>query len=256
MKKIFEFIGLGAFILFSFYYTEKAAIYAGEQNPIMQNINNSKEDHYIESTNAIVENNTIIPGLYGSEINVNKSFSNMKNLGTFNKYYLIFDYFPPEITLEDHIDKTIISGNNNVREVSIIITSKNHQEILTSNEITFSYAGTLTNYQIEYENINTESNADDFKQLNKLIKEANSNICLTNTRVNITECKNNNYYLVNPSLIMTNNNLIDIKTKLSNGSIIYINEDTSNEQLLLLIKEIKYKGLEIVKLSDLIKENK
>ncbi len=253
MKKIFQFIGLASFMLFSFYYTEKAALYSQEQNPIIKTINETKSDYNVESVNAIIEDNSIIPGINGKEVNINKSFSNMKNLGIFNKYYLIYDIIKPDVSLEENKDKTIIHGNKAKKEISIVINSLEHSELLNKLQVEYSYLATVDNYDKNQENIIKESDELEFNKLKKTINN-NSDICLTNTNVNLKLCKENEYYLVKPSIIL-NNNLIEVKEELTNGSIIYINESNKIEIVNLLINEIKFKGYEIVKLSTLINES-
>ena len=49
-------------------------------------------------------------------------------------------------------------------------------------------------------------------------------------------------------------NIVNIKNNIENGNIFYINKDAKLEHVLILLKEIEYKGLDIVYLSELIKE--
>ncbi len=259
MKKIFEYIGLFAIIAFSFYYTEKAALIVRNKNPIMQSINEVKDDLKESSVNAIIDNNTIIPGLYGKEVNVTKSFNIMKSFGLFNKYYLVYDDVIPEISLKDHKDKTIISGNKQLRQVSIII--ENDTQLInyfTANQYSINYLVTKETYQKNtLEPINTESKEDNFYTLENTLDNNNDNqhLCLTNTFVNISACKTNKNFLIKPSLILKPNNLVEIKNKITNGSIIYIEKDAPIKDIEVLLNQIKYQGLSIVKLSQLISEN-
>ncbi len=258
MKKIFEYIGLFAIIAFSFYYTEKAALIVRSKNPIMQSINEVKDSVKESSVNAVIKDNTIVPGLYGKEVNVSKSFNTMKSFGLFNKYYLVYDSVIPEITLEDHKDKTIISGNPKIRNVALIIAYDTKLIDYFNNS---QYPASLVVNQSNYvannlELINSESKKEDFNKLENTLTNAKKNvhICLTNTAVNINECKKIQNYLVKPSLILKTNNLVEIKNQITNGSIIYIESGISIEDLNILINQINYQGLNIVKLSTLISE--
>ena len=49
-------------------------------------------------------------------------------------------------------------------------------------------------------------------------------------------------------------NIYDIKNTLENGSIILIKKDTNLKDIKILLNQIKFQDLEIVYLSDLIKE--
>jgi len=67
--------------------------------------NTSTNSNKIKEVNAYIEDDTIIPGMSGKEININKSFNNMKEYNTFVEDYLVYDNIIPIITLEDNIDK-------------------------------------------------------------------------------------------------------------------------------------------------------
>ena len=121
MKRVFKYFGLGAIMLFSFYYTEKIALYAQSKSPIMQSINEAKDNLAVSSINAEIINEYITPGLNGLEVNVKESFSKMKSFNAFNSYYLVFDQVPPEISLENNKDKVIKQGNKLKRSISLIV---------------------------------------------------------------------------------------------------------------------------------------
>jgi len=67
-------------------------------------------------------------------------------------------------------------------------------------------------------------------------------------------CQKHKNYLVSPSLRLNNSNLLDVKKNLKNGSIIVIGDTAGLSDVKLLLKEIKYKDLELVYLSELISE--
>lgn len=258
LKKLFEYLGLGAFIIFSFYYTEKAAIFVQNKNPIMQSINEIKDEQLIEPVNAIIEDNTIIPGIYGREVNVNKSFQTMKSFGIFNEYYLVFDNIKPEISLSNNKDKIIISGNPQLRQVAIIIDDDSSLiNYFQKSSYFVSMLTTLDNYNDTLELINSESKEENFLNLdNKLnSQKRNTKICLINSPVNISQCQKKEYLLVKPSIILTNNNIATIKNNISNGSIIFIEKGANISDVEILISQIKYQGLDLVYLSELLSEN-
>ena len=84
MKKTFQMIGLISLTCFSFFITEKTAIVVNEMDQIMIEIKEKKDDYKTDSIDAVIENNTIIPGVSSREVDVNKSYKNMKNNGFFN----------------------------------------------------------------------------------------------------------------------------------------------------------------------------
>ena len=73
MKKVFQMIGLISLTCFSFFVTEQTAIVVSDMDEIMIEIKNKKDDYKTNPIDAIINNNTIIPGVSKREVNVNKS---------------------------------------------------------------------------------------------------------------------------------------------------------------------------------------
>ena len=67
LKKYFEYLGLALIMVFSFYYTDQIATIVLNKNPLMQEINQEKENFEVKSVNAIIEGDYITPGLNGIE---------------------------------------------------------------------------------------------------------------------------------------------------------------------------------------------
>ena len=68
MKKIFQFIGLISLICFSFFITEKTSVVVSDLDEIMIEIKANYKKYKTDSKNAIIENNTIIPGIREKEV--------------------------------------------------------------------------------------------------------------------------------------------------------------------------------------------
>lgn len=254
MKKILEYIGLFAILIFSFYYTNKAAILARNANPIMKNINEVKMSKTVSSINAVIENDYIIPGLNGKAVNELNSFNKMRPYNIFNEYYLVYDQVPPKISLEDNKDKIIINGNKEKKEVSLIVDGNSDAiNYLNQKEIKYSLLITMENIVDKGEVINNENTK--FNELDKELtkKEINKHICLVNSSVNLKECKKKNYYLVEAKEL-NKTNLASFKNEIGNGSIIKINKGLTSLEIETVVNYIKSKGLEIVYLSELISE--
>ena len=121
MAKFFKYSGLVAILMFSFYYTEKTALFVKSKTPLMQEINKQSNKLNTKSVNAIIDNNYIIPGINGLEVDVSKSYVSMKKLGSYNEYYMVFNEITPKISLENNKDKIINQGNNLKNGISLII---------------------------------------------------------------------------------------------------------------------------------------
>ena len=244
-------------MVFSFYYTDKIALMVQSNNPIMQQINEVKQSKEEKSVNAIIEDYTIIPGKNGLVVNAEKSFSVMKSFGTFNAYYLVYDQTKPKISLEDNKDKIIMNGNLTEKKVSLILEyNENAISYFEKNKI-------QANVLVQQENVfkvnSLEKINHDFNNYEQLelalnSKKSNNNLCFVRNRTNLDFCKKKGKYLIDTNLNLTNDNIIQIKNEIRNGSIIYITKDTTNETINILLDYIHFKGYNIVYLSKLISE--
>ena len=256
MNKYYKYIFLSIIILFSFYFTEKTAIIKRNNDPILQVIRNYSNDYNIEPIDAKIEDNYIIPGMYGKRINEVKSLMKMKSDGVFNSLFLSFDDIKPNISIDNNKDKIIKQGNPNKQGISFIIENNNNIiNYFTNNKIDASILITKDNINV---NTNLELINNDFNNYNEVETmlnkhKKNSDICILN-RSNIKLCTNNKKYIIEPTYILKVNNLINIKNKITSGDIILIKDSSSINDINYLINYIKSRGLKIIKLSELIKE--
>lgn len=251
LKKLFSCLGLITFITFSFYITEKIAIMARNTDPIYSkiktyNINNTS---YV---NAIVDGNTVIPGINGKELDEIKSLMNIKKSNYFDEMFLVYNQIPPEISLKDNLDKVIIQGNAKKNSVSLILYSNNNlKSFFKDNNIPISI---LINNDYEPQKNEEMINNADKSNYDKIEKYLDNNDYNTNICISTSYCPNYKY-LVKPTHTLTNNNIIEVKNSIFSGSIILINNSARQEDINILIQKINSLNLSIVKLSDLISES-
>lgn len=222
----------------------------------MQSINETSESLTVMSQDAKIYENTIIPGISGKKVDEEASFFKMKEFGSFNETFLVYKKVKPKISLEDNKDKVIIQGNSSLRQVAIII--EDNEDLIKYFKNANIKVNVLTTINTSLENneyINAEKTKERFNDLNSILKknDLNKKICILEYS-NIDECIDNKYYLVKPSIIVTNSNILKNKQNIKNGSIILINEQVSQESLNIIINQIKYLDLNIVYLSNLINE--
>ncbi len=254
--KYFKLIGIMSLLVFSFYLTNFVTELAINTNPLMQTIKKDSKNYCETSVNAIIEQNTIVPGIKGKKVNEIESFLNMKDFGSFNTNYLIYDYIKPEISIEDNKDKIIVSGNKNKRQVCILL--KDNIEIenyIKLKNIKYSKLIDINDKLNENENINIESDKEKFKDLDTLLKKKklNKKICIINFS-NIELCKEKEYYLVAPNISLKNNNIINLLNDIDNGSIILIDDMLNLENFKIFINKINNSDMKIVYLSEIIQE--
>ena len=281
MKKFFQIVGIISLACFSFIFTEKTALTVRENDSLMKVIKEQSSLYRLDSENASVNNDTIIPGLRGRDVNNNKSYNNMKRLGEFNENLLIYDVILPEISISNIYNKYVISGNPRKNMVSLIFKVHNTSDInavlnivdktiplnffvdgtwLENNEISLKKLTDL-NYNIGNLSYNGDYSNSGYVWINTIINKYSRQ---TNKYCYLEE-KNDEYlkicslhksYTIMPSIITMTNPLIEIKNSLAPGSIISldINQQTIKE-LPLIISYINSKGYTIASLDDHLSED-
>lgn len=258
MKNLFKYIGICSILLFSFFYTEKVSNIAITNSDLVKEINENSSNYNVKAVSAEIDGDYIIPGLNGSNVNVLKSYNNMKMLDIFNSYYLVYDKILPDISLENNKDKIISSGNKNKNAISILI--QDNKDILNYSKeknIKISRLITLDTYNkfSSYEQINND--IDNYENVEKLLNRnnINKNICIINDNIkNI--CLEKEKYLVTSTKTLNNSNLSNIKSNIESGNIIYITDNVSVTDYKILLRQIYYQDIDIIYLSELITEER
>ena len=114
-------ISLFVLVLFSFFYTDKVMNLINKNDPLMNKIDLLKDKYEILPVNAILEDNTIIPGVKGKIVDLDKSYDNMKVSGIFREDYLIYNELLPSELLSNNMDKYIIKGNSSNNKISLLV---------------------------------------------------------------------------------------------------------------------------------------
>lgn len=274
-------IGFISLICFTFFYTNKISTVIKENDDILKQINDIKDQYKIEAIDAVIDGYTIIPGVTGKEIDVKKSYKKMKSIDKFNPQLLVYKSIKPNISVNKVYDKYIISGSKSKKEVSLIFLLKENENIdqilniLDKYNIKASFFTTIDWFENNNELITKLINENHV--VGNLLSESNylkSNISWMNAIVTKIEkqdntycfveskndellniCKLNKSYTIMPTISVSNNPLIEIKQNLKNGSIISLNvNDNVITQLPLIIEYINSKGLDIVTINDIIDE--
>ena len=264
---MFQIIGLISLICFSFFITEKTSIVVSDLDDIMIEIKANYKKYKTDSKDAIIENNTIIPGIRAKEVNIKKSYKNMKTNGYYSDKLFIYDYKNPKVSLSDNIDKYIIKGNTNKRMVSLIFKVTNDTNIDDILNIINNYNIGVTffidsnwftnNNQLIQELIKKGHNigilmddysSSDYEWLDMVIKKINkqkNSFCysIEDNESNLKSCIEKNNYTIRPIEISDKTPLVDIKEKLEPGSIFSLNANSQvRKELSTIIIYIKSKG--------------
>ena len=255
MQKYLKYIGFIGICLFSFYYTEKIAIFVRNKNPIIQSLNEVSEDLYVNAEDCkLVSDIYIIPGLNGKEVNVNGSYNNMKDYNEFIEDKIIYNQVKPDNSLDSNKERIIIRGNKLKNSVSIIFYDIND---LTRymNQMKYKVNVLIKNekYDLNYELINSSKDEKTYKNIDSYLSKnkINKQLCLVNDEIPST-CKDK--YLFKPSLTINHSNFSTNINNIRSGEIILVENSLTLAELNILVNKIKSQGLNIVPLSNLISE--
>lgn len=102
MKNIFKMVSLLVLVLFSFFYTDRVMNFINKKDPLMNKIDLLKDKYEVLPVNAVLDSNTIIPGVKGKSVDLDKSYENMKVSGIFREDYLVYNNILPSEMLSNN----------------------------------------------------------------------------------------------------------------------------------------------------------
>ena len=270
--KYIKLLGLLSLICFTFFYTEKIISISINQDEIMLKLNTIKENYKINPIDAIIKEDTIIPGKIGKSINIDYSYKEMKKIGYFEESLIKYEDIYPNISINNNYNKYIIKGNPYNKNISLIYIINNDKTLNTITNIlknknvpisffidsTYLYnnidiINKLNNYEIYHYGNNGKYTKDNIIITNNIINNKSNNksiycLFLEKNISSLDNCKDNKMFSIIPSIQGTYN---DIKNNIENGSIILIK---NTQELSNIIDYIKSKGYTIETLSKTITE--
>lgn len=280
-KPYLTVIGICLLTVFSFYYTNKLIEFSKSKDPIMIEIMKNKDDYNKLSIDALINNNYIIPGSEGLEVDVDKSYTKMKKLGKYNDNLYVYDVVKPTISIKDNYNKFVINGNTTKKEVSLIFkvndlkNIENINKILFNNNVgaTFFIDGNIMEEDISVLKTLDESN-NYFGNLGYNKKYSIKTIKYTNALLDRIDDDNHNYcyaekddinvlktcsevkmYTIKPMVVSNIFPFTYIKQNLENGKIFSLDTNSYTlKQLDLIIKYVRQKGYDFVTLEEILNE--
>ena len=280
-KPYLTVIGICLLTVFSFYYTNKLIEFSKSKDPIMIEIMKNKDDYNKLSIDALINNNYIIPGSEGLEVDVDKSYTKMKKLGKYNDNLYVYDVVKPTISIKDNYNKFVINGNTTKKEVSLIFkvndlkNIENINKILFNNNVsaTFFIDGNIKDDDINILKILDESNnyfgnlgynkkysIKTIKYTNALldrIDDDNHNYCyVEKDDINVLKtCSEVKMYTIKPMVVSNIFPFTYVKQNLDNGKIFSLDTNSYTlKQLDLIIKYVRQKGYDFVTLEEILNE--
>ena len=273
MKKVFESTLLISLLVFSFFLTDKTSQVIKDMDEIMIMIKQNKGKYETKSISAKINNGSIIPGICKRVVNINKSYSSMKEYGKYNPNLYVYDYVKPKVSIIDNKNKYINYGLSNKRMVSInfILDDTTYLDeilsILNKNKVKATFfidEDFLSNnldlvYNLIKEGyiIGIMNNSSNYKWMNTIITKVgkqNDIYCLYNNKKTIDKCMSIDGYTIK-GITIDNNYYSNIKDNLRSGSIFNLKvNDNLIKNLDFIIKFILKKGYSIKEINTHIQE--
>ncbi len=273
MKKYFEYIGLIAFALFSFYYTEKVTKIMNNKDPLMTEIKKYKEKTKETCKEGYYTNEGVVLGVNGKIVDINESYSNMASTG-YDESLMVFEEVTCKVNKDSTLENYIVKGNEVKNSISLFIEIKDMAliekiiNISKSQNIKLNLiidGKTLENnknyfnklYLDKYDFIYNGTEKSDLKKYIKTIKDFNVDkrlYCISYNNIDNKEiCKKENINTIKSSYYYDKNILLNTQTNFERGNFyIYKENNSTLKELNTLINFIKGKNLSIVNLTDLL----
>lgn len=281
MKNFFQIIGIITLTIGSFIYTEKVSTTAKLSDDLLNEIKSKKDGYKENAIDPIIKDDTIIPGINGIQVDVNKSYQEMRKIGYFDDKLLVYQTLYVENPLDKNKDKYIISGNTRKKEVSLLFKVTKNDDITSIIKLLESkkIKGTFfvdSDYLDKHHNQivdliqkghtigNLSKNEDythsDFVWMKTIITNIGSqvyNYCYTEekNKTVLEICKVQNSFTIIPTSIIKEKPLTNIKKALKPGAIISI--EVNNElltQIEAILNYVLSKGYTINSLENQLKE--
>lgn len=281
MKKFFQTIGIISLLCFSFIYTERTVTVVKEFDDIMVQIKNVSETSKIDAVDATISGNTIIPGVCGSKVNIDKSYSKMKRYGKYNEKLLEYEKVKPSVNLVDNIDKYIVKGNKNKNMVSLMFLVDPNDSVsdllknLSDKKVISNFfldgnwveknSDILTEIVNEGHEIgnlgyNYSYSNSSFSWLDSKLKKVSGQglgYCYhkNDNKEALMMCAMNSNYSIKPSLIVNINPAITVKDNVNAGDLIALEvTDELVKELPVILSFINSKGYKIATLGEHLQE--
>ncbi len=281
MKKFFQVIGMISLICVSFFVTEKTANVVKDADTIMIEIKKKNDSVAYDAIDAKIDGNTIIPGISGKEVDIDKSYDKMKRYGSYLESLLEYQLVAPQVSLSKHYDKYVISGNptkNMVTFVFLVEENDDVEEVIkqlekTNTKADFFLDGNwfeknnskvleLIEDGYEVGNLSYGRNYQDssFVWMDTIIKKVGkqkNSYCYSEEEnlQDLEVCALNHNHTIMPSIVIQNYPSKEVKEQLEPGSIIaFPINDTVIQELSTIIRYVESKGYKIVNLKEHLTE--
>lgn len=273
MKNIFQIIGILVLLLGSFVYTNEVKTASVTTDSLLNEIKEKSANYKIPAKEPIIYEDTIIPGESGKKVDVKASYKKMRELGYFDEKMLVYKKINLQYPLNNNLDKYIISGNTDKKEIAFIFkitnTFDSTVKILNKYKIKGSFFITSSFMEKNSEDVSkllntghtvgilNNFNTSDFIWMKTIISNYQNNYCYCEEKNKsiLDICKNQKSRTIIPTKTINSYPLINVKNNLKSGAIISFKVNNKlNMELENIINYTKSKGYKIVSLEKLLSE--
>lgn len=273
-------VGIITLMIGSFILTSEVKTASKEVDALLNEIKSKKDGYKENAIEPYIDDDTIIPGVNGREVDIDKSYEEMSKVGYFDDKLLVYKTLPVKNVLDKNKDKYIISLNNLHMAISLIFKVSDNDDITnivkTLDErkikgtffITSGYLEKHHNqiiklvqsgYTIGNLSNDEDYNDSDFVWMKTIITNIGNqkyNYCLVQNRSKkvIDMCELQDSYTV-LSEVLKSNILVNIKKSIKPGEIIVIDVSKGlNDEIETILNYIDSKGYVIKSLEEGLKE--
>lgn len=281
MKRSFQILGIITLLVGSFIYNEKVGVVSKLNDDLLTEIKERQNDYKQQPIEAIIKDNTIIPGINGKKVDIKKTYTKMKQIGYFNEKLIVYKPLNVKKQLKNNKDKYIISANKTEKTISLMFKVNNKTNInkiigilnKTNTKATFFIDSTFleNNHNLIINLINQNhiignlSNNEDYthsdfvwmKTIITSAKKQKNNYCYTQTKNKkiLKQCNLQNSYTIIPKTTIKDRPFINIKNNIDKGALIMLEGNKELEkELENIINYIISKGYKIQSLEKVLKE--
>ena len=281
MKKFFQMIGILTLMVGSFVYTEKVGTTAKLNDTLLTEIKSKKDGYKENAIEPIINDDTIIPGVNGKEVDTEKSYEAMSKIGYFDDKLLVYKPLEVENTLDKNKDKYVINGNNTKMDVTLLFKVDNNDDItyiiklLNQKEIKATFFIESKYLEKHHNKIiklvqnghtvgNLSNNEDyedsDFVWMKTILTNIGPqiyNYCYTEkpNKEILKICSIQNSITIMPQIIIKSKPYLNLKKQILPGSIVSLEVNSAlNNEIETILNYISSKGYNIKSLEELLKE--
>ena len=281
MKKFFQIVGIITLMVGSFVYTEKVGTTAKLNDTLLTEIKSKKDGYKENAIEPIINDDTIIPGVNGKEVDTEKSYEAMSKIGYFDDKLLVYKPLEVENTLDKDKDKYVINGNNTKMDVTLLFKVDNNDDItyiiklLNQKEIKATFFIESKYLEKHHNQIiklvqnghtvgNLSNNEDyedsDFVWMKTILTNIGPqiyNYCYTEkpNKEILKICSIQNSITIMPQIIIKSKPYLNLKKQILPGSIVSLEVNSAlNNEIETILNYISSKGYNIKSLEEILKE--